>query len=79
MQLNFYFKYSLKKIFNTNKVPIITIFIKSKTLFWIAFNLQKYLNKNIYNINKNKNGNKKAIKITKHINFENYKKFKKHI
>ena len=48
MQLNFYFKYSLKSTLEIDKILIVITFIKNKTLFWIAFNLQKYLNKNIY-------------------------------
>ena len=78
IQLNFYFKYFLKSIPKTDKVFITTIFIKNKTFFWITFNLQKYLNKNIYII-KTHNSNKQTIKTPKYIDFENYKKFKKRI
>ena len=76
MQFDFYFKYFLKNTPKIDKIFITITFIKSKAFFWIAFDLQKYLNKNIYII-ETYNGNKQIIKIFKYINFKDYKKFKK--
>ena len=79
MQLDLYFRYSLKGTKPEDRVPIATTFMRGKVQTWIAPDLQKYLDGDMYETETQKDGTKRRVKSDECTDFEDYGKFKKRI